>query len=226
MGPVRIVTTTSTCLDPDHAARLGITLVPLHVVIDGRQVRDLFDIAPADVYRQLRRGVALTTAAPSPGEYLEAFESQPGPVLCLTEAAHAANVTVRITGSTAFRAATTNAIKNVLSSGNPSIAFQAVGERLQLGTGDRSRGDHPSELPAADSKWPRKSSVSRVRPSRCRAVPNTSTITNNPPPIKARRIQDEYAGQKPVRFHPPEDTVCGQAAAIARVRDFSMPLAR
>src|SRR5947209_8587925 len=83
---VRIVVSTGTCLDPEQARLLGITLVPLYVIVDREARRDLFDISPNDVYRLLRRGALLSTSAPSPGDYLAAFQSQPGPVLCLTEA--------------------------------------------------------------------------------------------------------------------------------------------
>ena len=42
--------------------------------------------------------------------------------LCAVQAA-SADVTVRVTGSTAFRSATNTAIKNILSSGNPQMAY-------------------------------------------------------------------------------------------------------
>lgn len=80
----RVVVATSICLDLDHARRLGITLVPLRIVVDGRDYRDMYDIAPAEVYRLLRQKIVPTTASPSLGDYLEAFQAAPGPVLCLT----------------------------------------------------------------------------------------------------------------------------------------------
>jgi hypothetical protein len=46
--------------------------------------------------------------------------------LCVAQTA-SADITVRITGSSAFRAATTNAIKNVLSGGSPAIAYAGGG---------------------------------------------------------------------------------------------------
>lgn len=81
---VRIVVATSTCLTPEQADAAGITLVPLRVTFDGRDHRDMIDITPAEVYRLLRDGVVPTTASPTPGDYLAAFEARPGPVLCLT----------------------------------------------------------------------------------------------------------------------------------------------
>ena len=45
--------------------------------------------------------------------------------LCITTSVQAADVTIRITGSTAFRSATNTAIRNILSSGNPQMAFDS-----------------------------------------------------------------------------------------------------
>src|SRR6266404_1635652 len=45
-------------------------------------------------------------------------------VLCPGYSAQA-DVTIRITGSTAFRSATNTAIRNILSSGNPQIAYDS-----------------------------------------------------------------------------------------------------
>lgn len=83
---VSVVVDSSTCLDPSAAGELGITVVPMHIVIDGRGFRDLVEITPVDFYRSLRRnGTAQhSTAAPNVGEYARAFSEAPGDVLCLT----------------------------------------------------------------------------------------------------------------------------------------------
>jgi DegV family protein with EDD domain len=83
-GRVRVVVATSTCLTPEQAREAGITLVPLRISVDGRDYRDMFDIAPTELYRMVRQGVLPTTAAPTMGDYVAAFEAEPGPVLCLT----------------------------------------------------------------------------------------------------------------------------------------------
>jgi DegV family protein with EDD domain len=85
--PVRIVVDSSTCLSPAEARELGITVVPMRIVVDGRSYRDLIDISPTEFYRSLREArVQHTTSAPTPGDYLEAFQASPGDVLCLTVA--------------------------------------------------------------------------------------------------------------------------------------------
>ncbi len=87
-GGLRVVVDSSTCLDEAEAARLGITVVPLQLVIDGRTYRDVVDILRRDFYRSLRAGHSVhTTASPSVGDYLRAFRETPGDVLCLTVAA-------------------------------------------------------------------------------------------------------------------------------------------
>lgn len=83
-GGVRVVVATSTCLTLEQARELGITLVPLRIGVDGRDYRDMIDITPAELYRLLRERVIPTTAAPTLGDYLAAFDSASGPVLCLT----------------------------------------------------------------------------------------------------------------------------------------------
>jgi DegV family protein with EDD domain len=83
-GRVHVVVPTSTCLSLEEADALGVTLVPLHVTIDGRDRRDVVDVSPAELYRLLRARVVPTTSAPTLGDYLTAFATAGGPVLCLS----------------------------------------------------------------------------------------------------------------------------------------------
>jgi len=80
------VTSSSTCLDPSIAADKGVIVVPLHVVIDGKDYRDFNDITPAEVYRALLAGASVTTSSSTVGEFVEAYRQARGPVICLTEA--------------------------------------------------------------------------------------------------------------------------------------------
>lgn len=84
-GKVRIVVDSSTCLELEQAEALGITVVPLHVVLQGRSYRDMVDLRPTDFYRTLRQeNVHATTSAPSVGEYVEAYRAAAADVVCLT----------------------------------------------------------------------------------------------------------------------------------------------
>ncbi len=82
--PIRVVVATSTCLTLQQAEELGITLVPMRISVDGHDYRDMIDISPGEVYRLLRQHIIPTTASPSLGDYMEAFQVGSGPVLCLT----------------------------------------------------------------------------------------------------------------------------------------------
>ena len=79
------MTGSSTCLGPEQARELGITLVPLRIHLAGEEHRDLSEISPAEVYALLRAGARITTSSATPGDYLGAFTAEPGPILCLTE---------------------------------------------------------------------------------------------------------------------------------------------
>jgi len=85
---VSVVVDSSTCLDPETARDLGITVAPMQLVIDGRAYRDLVELTPEDFYRSLRSNARAvhSTSSPSVGEYVRAFEAAAGDVLCLTVA--------------------------------------------------------------------------------------------------------------------------------------------
>ncbi len=53
---------------------LGITVVPMRLVLDGREYRDGIDITPPELYRRMRQEHIIPhTSSPSPGEYEEVF---------------------------------------------------------------------------------------------------------------------------------------------------------
>ena len=87
MQKVAVVTDSSSCLPPEVAAQHGIEIVPIEMVFEGRVYRDGADGA-GDFYRLLREAKRLpTTAAPSPGLFLEAFtraRKRAESILCIT----------------------------------------------------------------------------------------------------------------------------------------------
>ncbi len=85
MTTTALVTDSTSYLPPGLAAELGITVVPLHVTLDGESF-DEPDLPPVEFYRRLRAaGHAPTTSQPSPGEFLQAFSGTGADrVLCLT----------------------------------------------------------------------------------------------------------------------------------------------
>ena len=74
---------------PAHSNQLpGLHVVPMHLHIDGESYLDGQDLATADFYRILRRlKRPPSTASPSPGSFLSAFEaaaSEADCILCMT----------------------------------------------------------------------------------------------------------------------------------------------
>ena len=86
---VAVVVDSSSCLPPDLLRKWNITVVPHELIIGNRSFRDGVDIQPDEFYRLLPQGnlSTLTTAAPQPSSFLDAFltAGQQAPnVLCLT----------------------------------------------------------------------------------------------------------------------------------------------
>lgn len=61
--PVVVVTDSSARLPPKDLEQWGIRVVPLHILVDGRDLRDGFDDVPADLYQR-----TASTAGASPAE--------------------------------------------------------------------------------------------------------------------------------------------------------------
>lgn len=86
---VAVVVDSSSCLPPDLLRKWNITVVPHELIIGQRSLRDGVDIQPDEFYRLLaqKNPSTMTTSAPQPGHFLEAFLAagkQAPNVLCLT----------------------------------------------------------------------------------------------------------------------------------------------
>lgn len=83
-----VVSDSNVSLPADVTRGLPLFLAPLEVRIGGRVYADGVDIAPAEFYEVLRASAELpTTAAPSPGAFLDAFRRAgevAGEVVCVT----------------------------------------------------------------------------------------------------------------------------------------------
>lgn len=69
MTPIHLCTDSSALLPEGEAARLGVTVTPVHVALDGEP----FDGGTDEFYERLDAGARATTSAPSPGELLAAY---------------------------------------------------------------------------------------------------------------------------------------------------------
>ena len=86
---VAIVVDSSCCLPPELLRKWKIAVVPHELVVGQRSFRDGVDIQPSEFYRLLAQEgpVKLTTAAPQPRQFLEAFQTDSqtaSSVLCIT----------------------------------------------------------------------------------------------------------------------------------------------
>ena len=107
MPKIAIVTDTDASLPLELAARHNITQVPINVLFGEESFRDIFDIDGQKIFARIDRdGKLPTTSAPSPGQFIEAFQAAfdggAESVLCFNvsgevSATYAAAVTARET---------------------------------------------------------------------------------------------------------------------------------
>ncbi len=72
---VALVTDSNSQIPSALRERFAVHVVPLTVVIDGKQFREGVDITTADFYARLDDGATVSTAAPAPGEVLAVYEA-------------------------------------------------------------------------------------------------------------------------------------------------------
>ena len=70
---VAVVTDSTAALPAGAAARWGIDVVPLDVVVDGRPHTEGVDLAPADLVAALRAGAKVSTSQPAPEAFSRAY---------------------------------------------------------------------------------------------------------------------------------------------------------
>ena len=71
---IGLVTDSNAMLPTSLVARLGAYVVPLTVTVDGVSMREDDTLDFAAFYARLRDGAAITTAAPSPGEFVAGYQ--------------------------------------------------------------------------------------------------------------------------------------------------------
>ena len=72
---VAIVTDSTAYLPLDLVARQGIRVVPLHVILGGRQFSEGVDVTTAEVAAALRKFTPVSTSRPSPQAFLDTYEA-------------------------------------------------------------------------------------------------------------------------------------------------------
>ncbi|MBG0828915.1 DegV family protein [Planomonospora sp. ID67723] len=72
-SPVAVVTDSTAYLPREEAARLGITVVPLQVVIGGKPFDDVVQIGGAETSEALKEWAPVTTSRPAPQRFADAY---------------------------------------------------------------------------------------------------------------------------------------------------------
>lgn len=72
---IKIITDSTSDIDFNYAKELNIDIVPLKVIIDGKEYKDRIDLQPDEFYNLLANSEVLpTTSQPSPQEFLNFYE--------------------------------------------------------------------------------------------------------------------------------------------------------
>lgn len=70
-----IVTDTNSGISPQQAEAMGISLIPMPFLVDGKLCLEGRDCTPEEFFQQLRAGADVSTSQPAPEEILELWET-------------------------------------------------------------------------------------------------------------------------------------------------------
>lgn len=71
---IALVTDSNALVPADLRSRFGVRVVPLTVVVDGAPYAEGVELSTADFYDRLAAGATVSTAAPSPGQFIVEYE--------------------------------------------------------------------------------------------------------------------------------------------------------
>ena len=73
-GKIAILTDTNSGISSDEARKLGIYLIPMPVIIDGKTYFENISITSAEFFERLRNGASVSTSQPSPGDLVNVWD--------------------------------------------------------------------------------------------------------------------------------------------------------
>ena len=84
-----VVTGSAAQVPPEIARQLGIVILPLVIIVEGKEYLDGIDLFPSDLYQKMRtQKIEIKTAAPNVGQYYACFkriiDQQESDVLCIS----------------------------------------------------------------------------------------------------------------------------------------------
>ncbi len=75
MNKIALVVDSNSQIPSSLAQRYDIRVVPLTIVVDGREYAEHTELSTARFYELLEAGAAVSTSAPSPGEFVKVYEA-------------------------------------------------------------------------------------------------------------------------------------------------------
>lgn len=84
-----VVTGSAAQVPPEIASQLGIVILPLVIIVEGKEYLDGIDLFPGELYQKMRtQKIEIKTAAPNVGQYYACFkriiDQQESDVLCIS----------------------------------------------------------------------------------------------------------------------------------------------
>ena len=208
---VAVVADSTLALPRELAARHGIEVVPVHVVVDGRSLREGMDITPPEVASRLRAGARLTTSRPSPQEFLAVYRA----------AAHAGATGVVSVHLSAELSGTVDAAR-VAASGSP-IPVEVVDTRtVAMAAGFAALDAAAAATAGADLEQAAAAAAATAAGSRLFFYVDTLEFLQRGGRIGAAQ---RYLGQA-LRVKPLLSMQDGSVAALEKVRTSSRALHR
>src|SRR5690349_8083803 len=74
-GHVAVVTDSTAYLPAGEAERIGVTVVPLHVVLGGQSLAEGVEVDSARLAKALADDVSVTTSRPAPAAFVQAYRA-------------------------------------------------------------------------------------------------------------------------------------------------------
>ena len=81
---MQIIADTATLYTPEEGKALGVTIIPVYVVIDGKSYKDLEEMSSEKFLELVEAGAVPTSSQPAIGDLIELFEQDEEEKLVLT----------------------------------------------------------------------------------------------------------------------------------------------
>jgi DegV family protein with EDD domain len=125
VSKVAVVTDTVASMPQDLMKSLGIRVVPMELIIDGKPYKDMVDILPDEFWTRFESIKKFSSNAPTPGEFVKAFKEAG------QETESIACVVISKALSAAFQSA--NQAKSIVQIENPRLNIEIIDSKSYTG---------------------------------------------------------------------------------------------